>query len=224
MSKYNKDWRGFYDFKSICAIFPKKPKEISKILNFCFINNIMVVPQNGNTSLTGVSVPSKNNYEIIIKLNEMNKILSIDKVNMLVEVESGATLDSIKKFVEKNNYYFPLSLSSSGSCLIGGNIATNAGGINALKYGTIRDSIQGLEIILADGSKIENMSSMKNNNPGYDIKNIFCGSEGTLGIITKALIKIYPKPKDYFHCFLGFNSMKKTIEFFKNIKLIFLKI
>ena len=221
LSKYNKDWRGFYNFKSICAIFPKSPKEISKILNFCFINNIKVVPQSGNTSLTGASVPSKNNYEIIIKLNEMNKILSIDKVNMLVEVESGATLDSVKKFVEKNNFYFPLSLSSSGSCLIGGNIATNAGGINALKYGTIRDSIQGLEVILADGSKVENMSSMKKNNTGYDIKNIFCGSEGTLGIITKALIKIYPKPKDYFHCFLGFNSIKQTIEFFKNIKLIF---
>ena len=221
LSKYNIDWRGFYNFKSICAIFPKSPKEISKILNFCFINNIKVVPQSGNTSLTGASVPSKNNYEIIIKLNEMNKILSIDKVNMLVEVESGATLDNLKKFVEKNNFYFPLSLSSSGSCLIGGNIATNAGGINALKYGTIRDSIQGLEVILADGSKVENMSSMKKNNTGYDIKNIFCGSEGTLGIITKALIKIYPKPKDYFHCFLGFNSIKQTIEFFKNIKLIF---
>lgn len=223
LSKYNIDWRGFYNFKSICVIFPKSAKEISKILNFCFINNIKVVPQSGNTSLTGASVPSKNNYEIIIKLNEMNKILSIDKVNMLVEVESGATLDSLKKFVEKNDFYFPLSLSSSGSCLIGGNIATNAGGINALKYGTIRDSIQGLEVILADGSKIENMSSMKKNNTGYDIKNIFCGSEGTLGIITKALIKIYPKPKDYFHCFLGFNSIKQTIEFFKNLKLMFIE-
>ena len=221
LSKYNIDWRGFYNFKSICVIFPKSAKEISKILNFCFKNNIKVVPQSGNTSLTGASVPSKNNYEIIIKLNKMNKILSIDKVNMLVEVESGATLDNLKKFVEKNNFYFPLSLSSSGSCLIGGNIATNAGGINTLKYGTIRDSIQGLEVILANGSKIENMSSMKKNNTGYDIKNIFCGSEGTLGIITKALIKIYPKPKDYFHCFLGFNSIKQTIEFFKNIKLIF---
>ena len=223
LSKYNKDWRGFYNFKSICVIFPQSTKEISTILNFCFLNNIKVVPQSGNTSLTGASVPSKNNYEIIIKLNKMNKILSIDKVNMLVKVESGATLDSLKKFVEKNNFYFPLSLSSSGSCLIGGNIATNAGGINALKYGTMRDSIQGLEVILADGTKIENMSSMKKNNTGYDIKNIFCGSEGTLGIITKALIKIYPKPKNYFHCFLGFNSIKQTIEFFKNLKLIFIE-
>ena len=221
LSKYNKDWRGFYSFKSICAVFPKSANEISKILNFCFINNIKVVPQSGNTSLTGASVPSKNNYEIIINLNKMDKILAIDKVGMLVEVESGVTLDNIKKFVDKNNFYFPLSLSSSGSCLIGGNIATNAGGVNALKYGTIRDSIQGLEVMLADGSKIENMSSMKKNNTGYDIKNIFCGSEGTLGIITKALIKIYPKPEDYFHCFLGFNSIKQTLAFFQNLKLIF---
>jgi len=221
LSKYNKDWRGFYNFKSICAVFPKSTNEISKILNFCFTNNIKVVPQSGNTSLTGASVPSKNNYEIIINLNKMNKILAIDKVNMLVEVESGATLDSIKKFVDKNNFYFPLSLTSSGSCLIGGNIATNAGGINVLKYGTIRDSIQGLEVVLADGSKIENLSSMKKNNTGYDIRNIFCGSEGTLGIITKALIKIYPKPEDYFHCFLGFNSIEQTIAFFQNLRLIF---
>jgi len=221
LSKYNKDWRGFYNFKSICAVFPKSTNEISKILNFCFKNNIKVVPQSGNTSLTGASVPSKNNYEIIINLNKMNKILAIDKVNMLVKLQSGVTLDSIKKFVDKNNFYFPLSISSSESCLIGGNIATNAGGINALKYGSIRDSIQGLEIILADGSKIESMSLMKKNNTGYDIKNIFCGSEGTLGIITKALIKIYPKPKDYFHCFLGFNSIVKAIAFFKNLRLIF---
>jgi len=221
LSKYNNDWRGFYSFKSICVVFPKSANEISKILKFCFTNNIKVVPQGGNTSLTGASVPSKNNYEIIINLNKMNKILAIDKVNLLVEVESGATLDNLKKFVDKNNLYFPLSLSSSGSCLIGGNIATNAGGINALKYGNIRDSIQGLEVILADGSKIENMSSMKKNNTGYDIKNIFCGSEGTLGIITKALIKIYPKPEDYFHCFIGFNSIDQTIAFFQNLKLIF---
>ena len=219
--KYNKDWRGFYNFKSICVVFPESTREISKILNFCFINNVKVVPQSGNTSLTGASVPSKNDYEIIINLNKMNKILAIDKINMLIEVESGVTLYNIKKFVDKNNFYFPLNISSSGTCLIGGNIATNAGGVNTLKYGTIRDSIQGLEVILADGSKIENMSSMKKNNTGYDIKNIFCGSEGTLGIITKALIKIYPKPNDYFHCFLGFNSIDQTIEFFQNLRLIF---
>jgi D-lactate dehydrogenase (cytochrome) len=105
--------------------------------------------------------------------------------------------------------------------LIGGNIATNAGGINALKYGTIRESLQGIEVVLSDGSIIESMSAMKKDNTGYDIKNIFCGSEGTLGIITKALLKIYPKPKDYYHCFFAFKSIDKTINFFQKLRDLF---
>ena len=219
--KYNKDWRGFYNYNSICLVFPNSKIEISKILKLCFDNNIKVVPQSGNTSLTGASVPSKNNYEIIINLKKMNKILSLDKTNMLVEVESGVILENLKQYIDKNQFYFPLNLSSSGSCLIGGNIATNAGGINALKYGTIRDSIQGLEVVLADGSIMEDMSSMKKNNTGYDSKNIFCGSEGTLGIITKALLKIYPKPKDSYHCFFAFDTIKETINLFKKLKELF---
>ena len=221
LSKYNKDWRGFYNYKSICIVFPNSKIEISKTLKLCFSNNIKVVPQGGNTSLTGASVPSKNNYEILINLKKMNKILSIDKTNLLIEVESGVILDNLKKYVNKNNFYFPLSLSSSGSCLIGGNIATNAGGINALKYGTIRESLQGIEVVLSDGSIIESMSAMKKDNTGYDIKNIFCGSEGTLGIITKALLKIYPKPKDYYHCFFAFKSIDKTINFFQKLRDLF---
>ena len=221
LSKYNKDWRGFYNYKSICLVFPSSKNEISKILKLCFSNNIKVVPQAGNTSLTGASVPSKDNYEIIINLKRMNKILSIDRINMLVEVESGVILDSLKDYTYKNQLYFPLELSSSGSCLIGGNIATNAGGINALKYGTIRESVKGLEVVLADGSITESMSIMTKDNTGYDFKNIFCGSEGTLGIITKALLKIYPKPKDYYHCFFAFNSIKETINLFTKLKDIF---
>ena len=219
--KYNKDWRGFYDYKSICLVFPRNTNDISKLLIFCYKNKIGVVPQSGNRSLTGSSVPSQNEKEIIINLSKMNKILSIDPDNMLVEVESGVTLDELKKYVDSNNFYFPLSLSSSGSCLIGGNIATNAGGINALKYGTIRDSLQGIEAVLADGSIVQNMSLMKKNNTGYDIKNIFCGSEGTLGIISKALLKIYPKPSDYFHCFFSLKSTKDAIKLFKELRLLF---
>ena len=221
LSKYNKDWRGLYNYNSICIVFPNSKIEISKILKLCFSNNIKVVPQAGNTSLTGAAVPSKNNYEILINLKKMNKILSIDKTNLLIEVESGVILDNLKEYVNKNNFYFPLSLSSSGSCLIGGNIATNAGGINALKYGTIRESLQGIEVVLSDGSIIESMSAMKKDNTGYDIKNIFCGSEGTLGIITKLLLKIYPKPKNYYHCFFAFKSIYKTINFFQKLKELF---
>ena len=209
MIKYNNDWRGFYKNKSICVVFPTNKNQISKLLNFFYNNKIKIVPQGGNTSLTGSSVPSENEKEIIINFSKMNKILSIDKDNMFVEVECGVTLDEVKKFVDRNNFYFPLKMASSNSCLIGGNIATNAGGINALKYGTIRDSLQGIEVILADGLIIENMSIMKKNNTGYDIKNIFCGSEGTLGIISRALLKYIQNQLIIFIVFFHLDQQMK---------------
>ena len=153
LDKFNNDWRGYYNFKSICAVLPESVIDIKKIIKFCSQENIKIVPQAGNTSLTGASVPSKNDYEIILNCRKMNKVLSIDKDNLLIEVEAGATLDSVKEYASKNNFYFPISLSSSGSCLIAGNIATNAGGLNALKYGTMRDNLQGIEIVLADATR-----------------------------------------------------------------------
>ena len=122
LSKYNKDWRGFYNYKSICLVFPSSKNEISKILKFCFSNNIKVVPQAGNTSLTGASVPSKDNYEIIINLKRMNKILSIDKINMLIEVESGVILDSLKDLVflikKMHQSYFQVQVKIKFTCAL----------------------------------------------------------------------------------------------------------
>lgn len=221
LEKFNKDWRGFYNFDSICAVFPETIEEIQNILIFCNKNNIKIVPQAGNTSLTGASVPSQHEYEIILNTNKMNKIIKIDKNNLTLTTEAGVSLDVVRDYADKYNLFFPISLSSSGSCLIGGNIATNAGGINALKYGSMRDNLIGIEAVLADGSLINSMSSMKKNNTGYDLINIFCGSEGTLGIITKAILKIYPKPADYFHCFFAFNSIEASISLFQEIRCLF---
>ena len=223
LDKYNKDWRGFFNFKCICAIFPETKEEIEKIVLFCNKNDIKIIPQGGNTSLTGSSVPTKDNYEIILNLKKLNRIIKLDKQNELIEVESGVTLDSVKEYADKNNFYFPISLTSSGSCQIGGNIATNAGGINALKYGSMIENVRGISVILADGSNIECMSPMKKNNTGYNIKNLFIGSEGTLGIIYKCLLKIYPKPKDYFHCMIAFNSIPNNINFFIMIRSFFVE-
>jgi len=221
LGKYNKDWRGFYNFNSICAIFPETVSEIQNILIFCNNNNIKIVPQAGNTSLTGASVPSQDDYEVILNINKIGKLIEVDKNNLTLTTEAGACLDDVRDYADKNNLYFPISLSSSGSCLIGGNIATNAGGINALKYGSMQDNVIGIEVVLADGSLINSMSSMKKNNTGYDLKNIFCGSEGTLGIITKAILKVYPKPTNYFHCFFAFSSIQKNINLFKEIRDLF---
>ena len=198
LEKYNKDWRGFYNNKSLCVIFPENVSILKQIVKYCFAKNIKIVPQAGNTSLTGASVPTYNNKEIIINFYKMNKIIEIDKSNLTILVESGLILNQLKECLDKENLYFPIDLSSSGSCMIGGNIATNAGGINALKYGSMKDNVIGLEIVSGDGSILTSLSKMKKNNSGYDLKSIICNSEGTLGLISKALLKIYPKPSDSF--------------------------
>ena len=147
----------------------------------------------------------------------MNQILSIDKINYSITLEAGCILNDIKTYVNKNNFYFPLSIGSGGSCQIGGNVATNAGGINVLRYGSIKASILGLEVVLADGSKIDSLLNMKKNNTGYDIKTLFSNSEGTLGIITKVILKIFPMPKDFFHIFIATKSVGQSVKLFNQI-------
>ena len=161
LTKYNKDWRGFYNNMSLCVVFPMNTKILKEITKFCFENNIKIVPQGGNTSLTGASVPTYQNQEIIINFSKMNKILEIDKSNLTVSVEAGLILDNLKEALDREGLYFPINLSSSGSCMIGGNIATNAGGINALKYGTMKDNIIGVEMITGKGMLLSSLSKMK---------------------------------------------------------------
>ena len=221
LEKYNKDWRGFYNNKSLCVIFPENINILKQIVEYCFEKNIKIVPQAGNTSLTGASVPTYNNKEIIINFSNMNKIIEIDKSNLTILVESGVILSDLKDYLKKENLYFPIDLSSSGSCMIGGNIATNAGGINALKYGSMKENVIGLEIVSGDGSILTSLSKMKKNNSGYDLKSIICNSEGTLGLISKALLKIYPKPSDSFTFFVAYKNLKVCIDSFKQIRDLF---
>ena len=221
LTKYSKDWRGFYNNKSLCVVFPINTKTLKEIVIFCFENDIKIVPQGGNTSLTGASVPTYKSQEIIINFSKMNKILEIDKSNLTVLVEAGLILDNLKKNLDKEGLYFPINLSSSGSCMIGGNIATNAGGINALKYGTMKDNLIGIEMITGNGTLLSNLSKMKKNNTGYDLKSIVSSSEGTLGMISKALLKIYPKPTDSFTFFVAYENLNLCIESFKQIRNIY---
>jgi FAD/FMN-containing dehydrogenase len=219
--KYNKDWRGFYNNKSLCVLFPINTQILKEIVIFCFENNLKIVPQGGNTSLTGASVPTYQNQEIIINFSKMNKILEIDKNNLTILVEAGLILDNLKEYLNREGLYFPINLSSSGSCMIGGNIATNAGGINALKYGTMKDNVIGIEMITGDGTLLSSLSKMKKNNTGYDLKSIVSSSEGTLGMISKALLKIYPKPTDSFTFFVAYENLNFCIESFKQIRNIY---
>ena len=194
MQKYLKEWRGVYTGVAGAIVKPKSTKEVSNILKFAYRKNISCIPQGGNTGLVGGSVPSASGDEVIISLEKMNTILDIDPVNYTMTVEAGCILFNIQKEALKANRIFPLSLAAEGSCQIGGNLSTNAGGTGVLRYGNAKELVLGLEVVLPDGQIIKSLKQLRKDNTGYDIKQLFLGSEGTLGIITSAVIKLFPIP------------------------------
>ena len=178
------------------------------------------MPQGGRTGLSGGTIPNPEKNEVIISMERMNKILSLDKDNFSITTQSGCTLMSIKKHTQDNNMYFPLNLPSKESCTIGGNIATNAGGSNVLKYGMTRDLVLGLEIVLPDGKILNSLKEIKKDNRGYDLKHLFIGSEGTLGIVTSATLKLFPLPKRTGMAIVAIKDINKVTEFLKYINSI----
>ena len=215
------DWRGDFIGNSNMIIFPKSVDRISKIIIACEKNYIPIVPQGGNTGLVGGSVPRKNKGEIIINLKNLNKIRNINLTDNSVIIESGCILENLKKKLSELDMEFPLNMGSKGSCQIGGNIATNAGGVNFIKYGSIRQNILGLELVTTNGEVISNLNSIKKNNTGLDLKQIFVGSEGTLGIITAATFKIYKKPNNRSIIWLGTNKISKVLKIYSSFTKVF---
>ena len=199
--KYVNDWREQYVGKTYAVLRPSNTEEVSNILKFASENNITIVPQGGNTGLCGGATPDKSGNSIIISLEKMNKIRSFNKQAKTITVDAGVILSSIHEKVEQEDLFFPLSLGAKGSCMIGGNLSTNAGGINVLKYGNSRELCLGLEVVLPDGKIMNLLTELKKDNTGYDLKNLFIGAEGTLGIITGATLKLFPLPKKNNHFF-----------------------
>ncbi len=208
------DWRGVYRGDSDLIIFPKSVKKISKILKFCEKETIRVVPQGGNTGLVGGGVPRKNKNEIIINLSNLKKIRDIDFIGGSITIESGCILDNVKNKLYKHHLEFPLSMGSRGNCQIGGNIATNAGGVNVIKYGTFRQNILGIEAVLPDGTIYSCLKNIKKNNTGLDLKHLLIGSEGILGIITAATIKVFPLPNEKTVIWASFDTFKDVLDFY----------
>ena len=213
-----KDWRGRYSNKCICVSFPKNEAELIKILEFCNKNKIKVIPQGGNTSLVGGATPNYDNKEVIINLSKLNKIIEIDNINMIATAQAGVIIDDLENELNRQNLMLPIKLASSGTCQVGGVIATNAGGINVIKYGSIRNNLIAIDIILPNGEKLELGKKVKKDNTGYDIKSLFIASEGTLGIITKATFQLYPLPKEYCNCFISTDSIDNAVKIFTKIQ------
>jgi len=214
IKKHCMDWREEFFGTSNLIIFPKSVDKLSKIVKICNKKNIKIVPQGGNTGLVGGSVPRKNKNEIIINLSKLNKIREVDLIGSSVTIESGCILENIKNELSKYNLEFPLSMGSRGNCQIGGNISTNAGGVNVIKYGTLRHNVLGLEAILSDGTIYSSLKKVKKNNTGIDLKQLFIGSEGILGIITAATIQVYPLPKEKIVIWSSFSNFNDVLSFY----------
>lgn len=172
---------------------PRSAEEVSQTLTLCAAAGVGVVPQGGNTSYCGGATPDESGDEVVVALRRLNHIRSIDTNNDSLIAEAGCVLAQVQQAADAADRFFPLSLGSEGSCQIGGNLSTNAGGTNVVRYGMMRDLVLGLEVVLADGRVLETLSTLRKDNTGYDLKSLFLGAEGTLGIITAASLKLLPK-------------------------------
>ena len=205
--------------KSEICIKPKNTKEVSKILRLANKFMIPIIPVGGSTGLVGGQIAHENS-QVILSLEKLNEINFYKKSNLL-KVQSGAILSNIKNLASNHGRLFPLTLASEGSCQIGGNLATNAGGLNVIKYGNVRDLCLGLEAVLPNGKILSSMKSLKKNNMGFDLKNLLIGSEGTLGIITSAILKTFPIPKNPVSVFFSVNNLKDVLVVFEKISELF---
>ncbi len=194
LEPYVNDWRGIYHGAAAAVVRPANVEQVAAIVKICAETHTPLVPQGGNTGMCGATVPDAQLNPVVIALGRMNRIRNVDALNNTMTVEAGCVLANIQQAAVDANRLFPLSLGAEGSCQIGGNLSTNAGGVNVLRYGNTRDLVLGLEAVLPDGRIWNGLRSLRKDNTGYDLKHLFIGAEGTLGIITAAVLKIFPKP------------------------------
>lgn len=204
--------RGVLTGSTEIMVSPDSTQQVAQIVELCARHGVGVVPQGGNTGLCGGSIPDQSGTQILLSLSRMNRVRSVDTENFSVTAEAGCILADIQDIARSKGLFFPLSLGAEGSCQIGGNLSTNAGGINVLRYGTARDQALGLEVVLADGTVWDGLRSLRKDTAGYDMKQVFIGSEGTLGIITAATLRLYPEPGETRTAMLAIPGPGQAIE------------
>lgn len=206
MAPYLVDWRGRYHGAARCIVRPGNAEEVAAIVRVCLAAGVPIVPQGGNTSHCGASVPDTSGTAVIVSLSRMNRIREVDAANNTMTVEAGCVLQTIQAAARTAGRLFPLSLAAEGSCQIGGNLSTNAGGVQVLRYGNARELALGLEVVLPSGEIWHGLRGLRKDNTGYDLKQLFIGAEGTLGIITAAVIKLFPLPGAVATAWLSIDS------------------
>jgi FAD/FMN-containing dehydrogenase len=194
VAPYFGDWRKQYAASAECVVRPASAAEVARVVELCARESVAIVPQGGNTGLCGGSVPTGARREIVLSLSRMNRVRELDPLNNTITVEAGCVLAAVQAAAAEAGRLFALSLAAEGSCQIGGNLSTNAGGVNVLRYGNAREQVLGLEVVLPDGRVWNGLRGLRKDNTGYDLKQLFIGAEGTLGVITAAVLKLHPRP------------------------------
>ena len=203
MAPFVTDWRGRYRGAARCVVRPGSAEEVAAVVKACVAAGVPIVPQGGNTSLCGAATPDAAGLAVVLCLGRLNRILTVDVGNNTITVEAGCTLAAVQEVAASAGRLFPLALASEGTCQIGGNLSTNAGGVQVLRYGNTRELVLGLQVVLPGGEIWDGLRGLRKDNTGYDLKHLFIGAEGTLGIITAAVLKLYPLPRWQTTCWLN---------------------
>ena len=211
IAPYLRDYRGLYRGRSPLVLRPASVAEVSAILRLCNEARIGVVPHGGNTGYCAGATPDESGEQIVLSLARLNRVRSVEPLNYAITVEAGCILANVQQVAAAAERYFPLSLGAEGSCQIGGNLSTNAGGTAVLRYGMARDLVLGLEVVLADGSVLDGLNSLRKDNTGYDLKSLFIGAEGTLGVITAATLKLFPAVATRATAFVAIADMEVAV-------------
>lgn len=206
--------RGLWHGATSLVLRPGSVDEVSRIMRLATETGTPIVPQSGNTGLVGAQVPDRSGREVILSLSRLNRIREIDVLSNTVTVEAGVILQTLQEAADAADRLFPLTLAAQGSCQIGGNLSSNAGGTGVLAYGNARELCLGVEVVLPTGEVFDDLRKLKKDNTGYDLKNLFVGAEGTLGIITAAVLKLFPRPKGREVAFAGMSSPKAALSLF----------
>lgn len=218
MLPFCRDWHGDVTSNTVAVLRPRSTREVCEAVRVCRQLNLSIVPQGGNTGLVLGAIPDRPDSQVILSLERMKAVRSFDPEDFSVIVEAGCILSELKDIVASNGMFFPLSLGAQGSCRIGGNVSTNAGGINVLRYGMTRELVLGLEVVLPDGTVFDGLSTLRKDNRGIDLKQLFIGAEGTLGIITAAALKLTPFPDRVATALLGLNALEDVMQLFRRAR------
>ena len=220
MQPFTTDYRKLYHGKALAVVLPANTQQVSEVLALCFQHNVPVVPQGGNTSLMGGAVPDAAGDAVVLSLRRMNQVQEIDVINDTMTLQAGVTLQAARAAAEDAGRLFPLRIGSEGSCQIGGNLSTNAGGTAVLRYGNMRDLTLGIEAVLPDGRIYSSLRGLRKDNTGYDLKQLFIGSEGTLGIITAAVLKLMPLPSATAAAWIAVKDPHAAVELLTEAKRV----